>query len=95
MIISYELKGSKGLHKGCFETTGFWATFQEDREHIVQPDGQIQMGEIEGYKIYSHFSFAFYHEDKTIVDAVFQGLVGALSGIDWEFPGVGFIREVC
>ena len=85
MLIEFELNGSKCLHKGIFDTNGFWVRFEPemDGEHV------------DGYKLFSHFSFAFYHEESTIARDVFDGLCLALTGANWEKEGIGFIRELC
>ena len=96
MFIEFELQGSKCLHKGIFDTNGFWVKFEPEQELIECSNGLlIPDPVIEGYKIFSHFSFAFYHKDERIAKEVFKGLVNALSGIDWQYPEIGFIREVC
>lgn len=86
MFIEFELKGSKALHKGVFDTTGFWARFEPQQEEGFEP---------EGWKIYSHFSFSFYHEDFSKASMVYEALVNALNGFDWVTHEIGFIREVC
>ena len=86
MIIEFELQGSQLLHKGVFDTNGFWAKFDTERCDIS--------GDIECYKIYSHFSFTFEHVDRSVAINVFNGLVGALSGVDFEYSNIGFIRSV-
>ncbi len=91
MLVQFDLKGSKCNHKGIFDTNGFWAKFEEDVEELPFTTQNF----VNGYKIYSHFSFAYYHEDIAIANLVYQGLLGALSGIDWNDPQIGFIREVC
>ena len=86
MIIEFELQGSRCLHKGVFDTTGFWAKFEEESEIINQ------CKDIEGYKIYSHFSFSFFHEDKEVVETVWEGLTRVLEfGNDWDHKDIGFI----
>lgn len=91
MIIEYELQGSKCLHKGIFDTTGFWVQYSEDtnREDLYVP------GCINGYKIFSCFSFSYYHTDKTIVDLVYSKLLSVLRGSNGiEMEGIGFIRKL-
>lgn len=88
MIIEFELLGSKCLHKGMFDTTGFWLKYEPEYEEA----GSIN---IVGYKLYSHFSFAFYHEDKDVVDLVMTRLAGVFRGaIGHEIEGVGYIRRL-
>lgn len=95
MIIEYELQGSKILHKGLFDTNGFWVRFEEEREIIQESSGKSTFGQVDGYKIYSHFSFTFEHTDKEIAKSVFNGLCLALSGADWESKeGIGFIKSI-
>lgn len=95
MLIEFDLQGSKTRHRGIFDTTGFWARFEEEvREGKVKEDGTFEWI-VEGYKIFSHFSFAFYHESEEIATAVYDGLILALSGADWEHPKIGFISEIC
>lgn len=87
MIIEYELQGSQLLHKGIFDTRGFWARFETEYCDITK--------EALSYKIYSHFSFTFEHKDKKIANQVFAGLCDAISE-DREFilVGVGFISRL-
>lgn len=86
MFIEFELKGTQLLHKGIFETTGFWVKFDAEICDISK--------EPLSYKIYSHFSFTFEHKDLDIADKVFNGLALALSGKVWEDPAVGFIKPI-
>ena len=90
MIIEFELKGSKMLHKGVFDTTGFWVKFDFDYEY----DWCDISKDVATYKIYSHFSFTFEHVDKEIAKSVFDGLCKALAGYDFVLNEIGFIREV-
>lgn len=102
MIIEFELQGSKCLHKGMFETTGFWVKYEEEMgDDINSPAGggghDIIMRlpkKIIGYKLYSHFSFAFYHEDKGIVDRVYSALMSILKGEKYGvgITGIGYIK---
>lgn len=87
MIIEFELQGSQLLHKGLFDTTGFWAKFDVDKCDIT--------GESQSYKIYSHFSFSFEHVDRKTALEVYQALVNAISGIDSLIFNVGYFREIC
>lgn len=99
MFIEFDLKGSKARHKGVFDTTGFWVRFEPDFSegwmvaHAEDPNNPVP--DINGYKIFSHFSFAFYHENEDIALDVYVALVNCLAGHDWEDPEIGFIREVC
>lgn len=86
MLIEFELQGSKLLHKGIFDTNGFWVKFDSDYCDISKV--------VVTYKIYSHFSFTFEHVEEHIAKEVYKGLCNALSGIDFQYPSVGFIREV-
>lgn len=84
MLIKYSLKGSKGDHIGVFDSTGFWARFEPE----------MDMDVVQGYKIYSHFSFAYYHEDKAIAMEVYEGLINTLTGDHFENPQIGFIEII-
>lgn len=88
MIIEFELQGSTMLHKGIFETTGFWIKYE--------PHGEtFENSEIEGWKLYSHISFCFYHKDRVVVDEVYNVLIGCLRGSQGrDIPNVGFIRKL-
>lgn len=96
MIIEFELEGSKCLHKGIFDTTGFWVKYSEDRDREdLDVDGNYIPSSINGYKIFSHFSFSYYHTDKTIVDLVYSKLLSVLRGSNGiEMEGIGFIRKL-
>lgn len=97
MIIEFDLQGSRCRHQGVFETTGFWARCEPEMESksLSQGDNEINTPfEIAGYKIFSHFSFAFFHEEEWIAKSVFKGLCDALIGCDFVLESVGFIREV-
>lgn len=89
MLIEFELKGSRTVHKGVFETTGFWARYDAH----VEVDAPEQH-KPDGYKIFSHFSFAYYHEDEKIAKEVYWGLLSALQGVDWKHKDIGYIREI-
>jgi len=95
MIIEFELQGSKCLHKGIFDTTGFWV--KNEVEYIgadVDDEGNIEWVAV-GYKLYSHFSFAFYHEDKEVFDEVYNVLIGVLRGSSGrDIDGIGYIRKL-
>lgn len=86
MLVEYELQGSTMLHKGLFDTTGFWAKFDADYCDITK--------EAQTYKIYSHFSFTFEHKDEALARHVFDGIISALVGNDWYCAGIGFIRTI-
>ncbi len=90
MFIEFELQGSKCLHKGIFDTTGFWVKYEAETE-TDQRFNSVP----EGFKIFSHFSFAFFHTDEQIVKQVYGGLVAALCGLDWHVEKIGFIRNIC
>lgn len=86
MIIEYELQGSKCLHKGIFETTGFWLRNEPHGEDLSNP---------EGWKLYSHSSFAFYHENKEIFDLVYARLISVLRGsASVEIENIGYFRKL-
>jgi hypothetical protein len=84
MLIEFELQGSQLLHKGIFDTHGFWVKYGVDRDDVTQ--------EITTYKIWSHFSFTYETIDKTCADRVFKGLADALSGVDWKYPSIGYMK---
>jgi hypothetical protein len=89
MIIEFELLGSKELHKGIFDTHGFWV------KHL--PHGEnLEAGSIpEGWKLFSHISFCYYHEDKEKVDLVYNKLISVLRGANnVEIEGIGYFRKV-
>lgn len=92
MIIEFQLQGSKMLHKGLFDTDGVWIKFEAqycDEYNIGNPNA------IDGYKIYSNFSFAFYHTDKAICDLVYSKLVSVLRGsVAADIEDVGYIRKL-
>lgn len=88
MIVEFKLQGSYGVHQGVFESTGFFARFEEEyeeHEHVKQ---------IYGYKIVSHFSFSYYHTDEDTVKRVFKALVLALQGHsdDDLIQDIGYIK---
>lgn len=92
MIIEFELQGSKCLHKGIFDTTGFWVTYE------VEVDERLLAGDpdtVTGYKIFSHFSFSYYHTDKAVCDLVYSRLISVLRGANSvDIDGVGYFRKV-
>ena len=96
MIIEFELQGSRCLHKGLFETTGFWVKFEPEVE------GDAHSGAIKnilGYKIYSHFSFSFYHEDYEVAHEVYRALC-SICGEPWgqvrpvRIKDIGYIKRL-
>lgn len=98
MIIEYELQGSTQLHKGVFDTTGFWARFEPEYcdSELKSLDGSRP---IEGYKILSYSGFAFYHADKEIVLRVWNELIKCLRAPgDYfgmvEIGGIGLMCKV-
>jgi hypothetical protein len=95
MIIEFELQGSKMLHKGIFDTSGLWVKYEPEIENgVVKEDGSFEW-EILGWKLYSHFSFTFYHTDKETVDLVYSRLISVLRGANSvEIEDVGYFRKV-
>ena len=87
MFIEFSLKGTNGYNDGVFDTTGFWVKFEEERCDITK--------EIQGYKIYSHFSFSYYNENLLVCEIVYRSLLRVLAGFGEErIKDVGFIREI-
>jgi hypothetical protein len=94
MIIEFELKGSKCLHKGIFDTAGLWVKYEEEGEFVMN-ECQEASWYVNGYKLYSHFSFSFYHVDKIAVDLVYGKLVSVLRGaMSADIEGFGYIRRL-
>jgi hypothetical protein len=94
MIIEFELQGSRTLHKGIFDTTGFWVKYEEEGEHVLNDVGE-PVWRIDGYKIFSHISFSFYHTDKSATDLVYGKLVSVLRGaMSADIEGFGYIRRL-
>lgn len=94
MIIEFELKGSKLLHKGIFDTTGFWVKWDEEGEHVLDDAGQ-PVWRCDGYKIFSHFSFSFFHTDKAIAELVYNRLISILRGSNSiDIEDVGYFRRL-
>lgn len=94
MIIEFELQGSMHLHKGLFDTQGLWIKFEEEGEHVPDDTGK-PIFRVDGYKIYSHFSFAYYHTDKSVCDLVYSRLISVLRGANSvDIEGVGYIRKL-
>lgn len=94
MIIEFELQGSKMLHKGIFETTGLWVKYQEEGEFVIDDEGGATWY-CDGYKIFSQFSFEFYHCDKPAADIVYSKLVSVLRGaMSVDIEGFGYIRRL-
>lgn len=71
MIIEYQLQGSNIIHKGLFETTGFWVRVEDELDDITN--------ELIGIKIFSMCSFAYYHTDSKKVMDVYDCLLGILT----------------
>lgn len=85
-FIEFELKGSRMMHTGIFELTGFWARFGTDVCDITQ--------ETENYKIWSHSSFSFEHVEIDKARLVWYELrqcVRSPRGYDAVMPGIGYI----
>jgi hypothetical protein len=98
MIIEFELQGSRSLHKGIFDTDGFWVKYEAETESVSAEAGEATINlawEIVGYKLYSHFSFAFFHEKKEVVDLVYSRLISVLRGANSvDIENVGYFRKV-
>lgn len=93
MIIEFELRGSKGLHKGIFETTGMWLRYEIEADLMNIKGVDIHVSD--GYKIFSHFSFSYYHTDKATCDQVYNKLISVFRGAtNAEIEGVGYIRKI-
>lgn len=91
MLIEFELQGSKCLHKGVFDTTGFWCKYEPEEEEIPMTTANFTSG----YKIYSHFSFAFFHEDAAVAYLVYSKLISVLRGSQGaEIDDIGYIRRL-
>ena len=84
MFIEYALNGSKTLHKGAFDTTGFWIKYDFEICDISL--------EIVTYKIYSLCSFAYEHTDKAKVDSVFDAICAATAGESTSISDVGYVK---
>lgn len=94
MIIEFQLQGSKFLHKGLFDTHGIWVKFEEEGEHVLDDSGNAVF-RIDGYKLYSHFSFAFYHHDKDVCDLVYNRLISVLRGANSvDIDDIGYFRRL-
>lgn len=94
MIIEFELQGSKMLHKGLFDTNGLWVKYEEEGEHRFDNSGNA-VWHCDGYKIFSHISFSFYHTDKSATDLVYGKLVSVLRGaMSADIEGFGYIRRL-
>lgn len=95
MILEFELQGSRCLHKGIFDTHGIWIKYEPDIvKGPLKEDGTFEW-DILGWKLYSHFSFAFFHEDKWVVDIVYIKMLGVLRGTTGaEMEGIGYIRKL-
>ncbi len=94
MIIEFELQGVKMLHKGIFDTNGFWVKWDEDGEYVPDDNGN-PVWHVAGYKIFSHFSFSFYHTDKAVCELVYARLISVLRGSsNVDIENVGFFRKL-
>ncbi len=97
MLIEFELQGSRALHKGIFDTSGFWVKYEASIDEGLREfdDSGVPIDRPDGYKIYSHFSFAYYHTDKAVVDLVYSRLVSVLRGSNSiDIEGVGYFRRL-
>lgn len=91
MIIEFELQGSKCLHKGVFDTDGFWVRYEDNSENVQKYGEEAKTG----FTIYSHCSFAFYHEIKEIVDLVYARLISVLRGsASIDIDNIGYFRKL-
>lgn len=91
MIIEYELNGSKQVHRGMFETTGFWLRIENMADRPMPLDGVKQ----EGYVLCNHGSFGFFHDSKEAVDEVLRAILQAMvDGYQWHHATLGVIREI-
>ena len=94
MIIEFHLQGSKMLHKGLFDTLGFWVKYEIECDTSIV-DKVTNKYPIEGFKLYSHFSFAYFHTEKEIVDLVYARLLSVLRGAtNVDIEGVGYFRRL-
>lgn len=84
MIIEFELKGAQMLHKGIFETTGFWVKYGEEEDD--------ETGVISSYKLWSHFSFTYETNNKEDFKKVYGALQLALMGSSQMIQDIGYIR---
>ena len=92
MIIEYLLQGSKMKHQGILDTTGFSINFATD---YLDEDNFGSPTAITGYKIYSHGSFAFYHEDYDVAALVYSKLISVLRGANnVDIGEVGYFRRL-
>lgn len=90
MIIEYELKGSITTHRGVFDTTGFWCTFEEDKE-VIDASRSVS----NGWKIYGFGQFSFFHKDYEVTNEVYRVLTDVMDGvIRLDIDGVGYIRRI-
>lgn len=90
MVIDYELQGSYARHKGVFETTGFSATFEEQRDQVTAKTSVIA-----GYKIVGMNGFAYFSEEYQNADEVYQALVEVINGtLRVDVSCGGFIRRI-
>jgi len=91
MIIEYELNGSKQVHRGMFETTGFWLRIENMADRPMPLDGVKQ----EGFVLCNHGSFGFYHESEEAAESVLKAILGAIecANYSWEHPDLGWVRS--
>lgn len=90
MIIEYELKGSITTHKGIFDTTGFWCTFEEDKEVL-----DALRFTHNGWKIYGFGSFSFFHTDYEVANEVYRVLADVMDSCPrLDIDGIGYIRRL-
>lgn len=91
MLVEFELQGSRCLHKGIFDTQGFWVKYETEEEELPMTTSNFTVG----YKLYSHFSFSFFHEDKKVVDLVYARLISVLRGSNnVEMDEIGYFRKL-
>lgn len=92
MIIEYELNGMTQVHRGMFETTGFWLRIENMAERPQALDGTKQ----EGFLLCNHGAFGFLHERKEIVEEVMQAIMTVMfCGQRWFDADIGRIEKVC
>lgn len=90
MVIEYDLQGSITRHRGVFDTTGFYAVFEEDKEHVA-PDLAVS----NGWKVYGMCSFSFFHQEFEVAQEVYRVLCDVMDGyIRLDIDGVGYIRRL-
>lgn len=90
MIIEYDLQGSITHHRGVFDTTGFYAVFEEDKE-ALRPNLEVS----NGWKIYGLGSFSFFHVNYDVALEVYRCLCDVMDGVyRLDIEGVGHIRRI-